>query len=105
MKVRYVGYVCLDCFIGNHLLREGKTKHSTARCTCLKGHCILLTLITFSLPLQHYLTMFGATVAIPLVLAKPMCYDNDPLTTSEIIGTIFFVSGICTILQTVLGAR
>jgi len=54
---------------------------------------------------QHYLTMFGSTLAIPFVLAKPMCYDQNPLATSEIIGTIFFVSGVCTLLQTIFGNR
>lgn len=54
---------------------------------------------------QHYLTMFGSTLAIPLLLAKPMCYYQNPLATSEIIGTIFFVSGICTLLQTTFGNR
>ncbi|CAH3157966.1 unnamed protein product [Porites evermanni] len=49
--------------------------------------------------------MFGSTLAIPLVLAKPMCYDQNPLATSEIISTIFFVSGLCTLLQTIFGNR
>ena len=49
--------------------------------------------------------MFGATLVIPLVLAKPMCYDQNPLATGEIISTIFFVSGICTLLQTIFGNR
>ncbi|EDO43651.1 predicted protein [Nematostella vectensis] len=60
--------------------------------------CILLGL-------QHYLTMFGSTVAVPLILAAPMCYDNSPLAKSEIISTIFFVSGLCTLIQTILGNR
>lgn len=54
---------------------------------------------------QHYLTMFGSTLAIPLILAKAMCYDQNPLATSEIISTIFFVSGLCTLLQTIFGNR
>ena len=49
--------------------------------------------------------MFGSTLAIPLVLAKPMCYDQNPLATSEIISTIFFVSGLCTLFQTIFGNR
>lgn len=61
--------------------------------------------LSIVLGFQHYLTMFGSTLAIPLVLAKPMCYDQNPLATSEIIGTIFFVSGICTLLQTIFGNR
>ncbi|KAL9967255.1 hypothetical protein ACROYT_G025440 [Oculina patagonica] len=61
--------------------------------------------LSILLGFQHYLTMFGSTLAIPLVLAKPMCYDQNPLATSEIISTIFFVSGICTLLQTTFGNR
>ncbi|KAJ7381270.1 hypothetical protein OS493_001388 [Desmophyllum pertusum] len=61
--------------------------------------------LSIVLGFQHYLTMFGSTLAIPLFLAKPMCYDQNPLVTSEIIGTIFFVSGICTLLQTTFGNR
>lgn len=61
--------------------------------------------LSIVLGFQHYLTMFGSTLAIPLVLAKPMCYDQNPLATSEIIGTIFFISGICTLLQTTFGNR
>lgn len=61
--------------------------------------------LSIVLGFQHYLTMFGSTLAIPLVLAKPMCYDQNPLATSEIISTIFFVSGLCTLLQTIFGNR
>ncbi|XP_076802860.1 solute carrier family 23 member 1-like [Clavelina lepadiformis] len=54
---------------------------------------------------QHYLTMFGSTVAIPLILAGPLGIENDNLAKGQIISTIFFASGICTLLQTTLGNR
>ncbi|XP_064648212.1 solute carrier family 23 member 1-like isoform X3 [Lineus longissimus] len=54
---------------------------------------------------QHYLTMFGATVAIPLILANWLCMGDDNLARSELISTIFFVSGIATLLQSTFGSR
>ncbi|XP_074658861.1 solute carrier family 23 member 1-like [Tubulanus polymorphus] len=54
---------------------------------------------------QHYLTMFGATIAIPMLLAKPLCMANDHLAIAEVIGTIFFVSGLVTLLQSTIGSR
>ncbi|XP_070225154.1 solute carrier family 23 member 2 isoform X3 [Bos mutus] len=44
-------------------------------------------------------------VAVPLILAKDLCLQHDPLTQSYLISTIFFVSGICTLLQVFLGIR
>ncbi|MCA9550438.1 MAG: solute carrier family 23 protein [Myxococcales bacterium] len=54
---------------------------------------------------QHYLTMFGSTVAIPLLLAEPLGIADDRLKLAQLIGTMFFVSGITTWLQTTLGNR
>ncbi|XP_053318289.1 solute carrier family 23 member 1-like isoform X2 [Spea bombifrons] len=60
--------------------------------------CILLGI-------QHYLTALGGLVAIPLILSKDLCLTHDPLTQSHLISTIFFVSGICTLLQVLFGVR
>lgn len=54
---------------------------------------------------QHYLTMFGSTVAIPLLLAEPLGIAGDSVTLAKLIATMFFVSGITTLLQTTLGSR
>jgi len=54
---------------------------------------------------QHYLTMFGSTVAIPLILAGPLGMKDDPTAVAWLIGTMFFVSGIATLLQTTWGNR
>jgi nucleobase transporter 1/2 len=54
---------------------------------------------------QHYLTMFGSTVAIPLLLAEPLGMSGDPVAIGRLIGTMFFVSGITTLLQTTWGNR
>ncbi len=56
------------------------------------------------LGLQHYLTMFDSTVAIPLLLA-PAFGITDPVQKGWLIATMFFVSGITTLLQTTFGNR
>uniref|UniRef100_A0A8C3RU50 Solute carrier family 23 member 1 n=1 Tax=Chelydra serpentina TaxID=8475 RepID=A0A8C3RU50_CHESE len=53
----------------------------------------------------HYLTALGGLVAIPLILSKELCLQHDPLTQGHLISTIFFVSGICTVLQVLFGVR
>uniref|UniRef100_A0A3Q2HR99 Solute carrier family 23 member 1-like n=1 Tax=Equus caballus TaxID=9796 RepID=A0A3Q2HR99_HORSE len=60
--------------------------------------CILLGI-------QHFLTALGGLVAVPLILAKELCLQHDPLTQSYLISTIFFASGICTLLQVFFGVR
>lgn len=57
------------------------------------------------LGIQHYLTMFGSTVAIPLILAAPLGIDDQPGKLATLIATMFFVSGITTLLQTTWGNR
>ena len=55
---------------------------------------------------QHYLTMIGATVAIPLALAGAMgMFEAAPGEIGRLIGTFFVVSGIATLAQTVIGNR
>jgi uracil-xanthine permease len=55
------------------------------------------------LGIQHYLTMFGATVLIPLLLAGAM--KMPPGDTALLISTIFLCSGITTWLQSTIGNR
>ncbi len=59
---------------------------------------------TIILGFQHYLTMFGSTVAIPLLLAPAFGITN-PTEKGWLIATMFFVSGITTLLQTTWGNR
>lgn len=54
---------------------------------------------------QHYLTMFGSTVAIPLILSEPLGLGDNPVALGWLISTMFFVSGIATLLQTTWGNR
>ncbi|XP_027886181.1 solute carrier family 23 member 1 isoform X1 [Xiphophorus couchianus] len=60
--------------------------------------CILLGL-------QHYLTCFSGTVAVPFLLADAMCVGQDQNTVSQLIGTIFTTVGITTLIQTTFGVR
>ena len=55
------------------------------------------------LGIQHYLTMLGATVLIPLLLCPEMGANGSQ--TAEVISSIFFVSGINTLVQTSIGDR
>uniref|UniRef100_A0AAY4D6P5 Solute carrier family 23 member 2 n=1 Tax=Denticeps clupeoides TaxID=299321 RepID=A0AAY4D6P5_9TELE len=57
------------------------------------------------LGLQHYLTCFSGTIAVPFLLADAMCVGFDQWATSQLISTIFFCVGITTLLQTTLGCR
>uniref|UniRef100_A0A8C9U6M8 Solute carrier family 23 member 2 n=1 Tax=Scleropages formosus TaxID=113540 RepID=A0A8C9U6M8_SCLFO len=57
------------------------------------------------LGLQHYLTCFSGTIAVPFLLTEAMCVGYDQWATSQLIGTIFFCVGITTLLQTTLGCR
>ncbi|MDG5820298.1 solute carrier family 23 protein [Natronococcus sp. A-GB7] len=55
------------------------------------------------LGIQHYLTMVGANIAVPLILADAMGMPGD--VTAQFIGTFFVVSGIATLAQTTFGNR
>ncbi len=59
---------------------------------------------TAVLGLQHYLTMFGSTLAIPLIISEPLGL-TDPVEKGWLIATMFFVSGITTLLQVTWGNR
>ena len=55
------------------------------------------------LGLQHYLTMVGANIAVPLILAGAM--GMPPGVTARFVGTFFVVSGVATLAQTTIGNR
>uniref|UniRef100_A0A3Q3KBR3 Uncharacterized protein n=1 Tax=Monopterus albus TaxID=43700 RepID=A0A3Q3KBR3_MONAL len=57
------------------------------------------------LGIQHCFTAFGGIIAIPLILSQGLCLQHDGLTQSHLISTVFFVSGICTLLQVTFGVR
>ncbi|WP_049928334.1 uracil-xanthine permease family protein [Halopiger goleimassiliensis] len=58
---------------------------------------------SFVLGIQHYLTMVGANIAVPLILADAMGMPGD--VAARFIGTFFVVSGIATLAQTTFGNR
>lgn len=55
--------------------------------------------------LQHYLTMIGAIVSIPFILTPALCMAEDDPARSYIISTMIFVTGLVTLLQTMIGCR
>ena len=56
---------------------------------------------TVVLALQHVLTMFGATVSVPLLLGPQM--GMDPAQTALLISSVMLCSGGATLLQTTFG--
>ena len=52
---------------------------------------------------QHWLTMVGSTIAIPLVLAQFLGFDGGQ--TAQLVGTFFVVSGVATLAQTTIGNK
>ncbi|XP_055506075.1 xan_ur_permease domain-containing protein [Leucoraja erinacea] len=91
------------------LEKGGKSSHPSAVGEANK----MLYLITDNPPwylcillgTQHYLTALGSIVAIPLLLSREICLQHDYITQSQLISTIFFVSGLCTLLQVLFGVR
>lgn len=59
---------------------------------------------TLALGFQHYLTMFGSTVAIPLFLG-PGFGITKGTDMAALMATMFFVSGITTLIQVTFGNR
>ncbi|KAL7635311.1 UNVERIFIED_CONTAM: hypothetical protein RMT77_014378 [Armadillidium vulgare] len=60
--------------------------------------CILLGI-------QHFFIMVGSTLPIPYFLTPLLCLQDDDPSRGQIISSIFFVSGIVTMLQTTFGCR
>ncbi|XP_031563064.1 solute carrier family 23 member 2-like [Actinia tenebrosa] len=61
--------------------------------------------LAFLLGFQHYLTMLGGTLSIPVILSGPMCFGDKPLVMAEVLSTVLFCSGVVTVLQTTFGVR
>jgi len=49
--------------------------------------------------------MFIATLTVPILLAPALCMNEDDVGKSELTGTLFFTSGVITLLQTTFGVR
>lgn len=57
------------------------------------------------LGLQHVLTMFGATIAVPLILGGEGGLGFDNAQMGILVSSVFIASGIATILQLTIGSR
>jgi uracil-xanthine permease len=55
------------------------------------------------LGLQHVLTMFGATILVPLILGPAMGMDRVDIAV--LISSVFICSGVATFLQVTIGSR
>lgn len=62
-------------------------------------------LMCLLLGLQHYLSMFFATLTVPFLLSKAICMGTDLVGEAEMIGTLFVASGLITLIQTSIGVR
>eukprot|EP00093_Oithona_nana_P004998 04998.XXX_115818_113896_1 [CDS] Oithona nana genome sequencing. len=49
--------------------------------------------------------MFGATVAIPFIITPALCMEKDDPSRGYVISTLFFVSGLVTLIQATVGVR
>jgi len=58
---------------------------------------------TLVLAIQHVLTMFGATVAVPLLLGPQM--RMNPAQIATLISSVMLCSGVATLLQSTFGTR
>ncbi|HIE95487.1 MAG TPA: xanthine permease [Fuerstia sp.] len=61
------------------------------------------TLKAIALAFQHVLTMFGSTVAVPLMLGPPMGMDTPAIAL--LISSVMLCSGIATLIQSTYGSR
>ncbi|XP_016461813.1 nucleobase-ascorbate transporter 12 [Nicotiana tabacum] len=52
---------------------------------------------------QHYLSMLGSLILIPLVIVPAMGGDHED--TSNVVSTVLFMSGVTTLLHTSFGSR
>jgi len=59
--------------------------------------------LSILLGIQHYLTMLGATFLIPTLICPAM--GANVQQTGQVVSTIFFVSGLNTLIQTSIGDR
>ncbi len=58
---------------------------------------------TLALGAQHVLTMFGATVSVPLLFGPVM--GMSPVETARLISAVMLCSGLATLVQTTIGSR
>ncbi|TSS60368.1 Solute carrier family 23 member 2 [Bagarius yarrelli] len=96
----------------NSIPAENKTAPVEENLNQRSGHNLVYSIndrppwyLCLLLGFQHYILAFGGILAIPLILAEPLCIKDNNTAKSQLVSTIFFVSGICTMLQTTVGTR
>uniref|UniRef100_V5H1N1 Putative purine permease pediculus us corporis purine permease n=1 Tax=Ixodes ricinus TaxID=34613 RepID=V5H1N1_IXORI len=57
------------------------------------------------LGLQHYLIVTSGALSYPFALAPALCMREEDPARGYLISTIFFISGIGTLIQTTFGIR
>ncbi|XP_029773837.1 solute carrier family 23 member 1-like [Suricata suricatta] len=99
------GYVLNSLNNGQDRKKGGRSRTATSNNLVYSILDVPPWYLCILLGIQHFLTALGGLVAVPLILAKDLCLQHDPLTQSYLISTIFFVSGLCTLLQVFFGVR
>ncbi|XP_003738546.1 solute carrier family 23 member 2 [Galendromus occidentalis] len=61
--------------------------------------------LCLALGFQHYLTMMGGVISYPFIVAPKLCIPESHPARGILVSTIFFVSGIGTLLQATFGVR
>ncbi|TKY69959.1 Nucleobase-ascorbate transporter 11 [Spatholobus suberectus] len=85
-------------------VNEGEEDKGMIRSICFrKGRSLLMEVSLIYYGLQHYLSLAGSLVLIPLVMVPVIGGTNKDAAT--IISTILFLSGITTILHSYFGTR
>ncbi|KAK3753040.1 hypothetical protein QZH41_008770 [Actinostola sp. cb2023] len=92
-------------FIPHYPKKEDKSTDEEAAEMVMNEMMMMMMMAVIVLLCQHYLTMLGANLAVPLALSEKMCFANNYLAISEVMSTVFFTSGLATILQTTFGLR
>ena len=54
---------------------------------------------------QQFLTMVGGSLTIPFILFPKLCIEENDPARGYIISTVFFISGLITLMQTTFGVR
>lgn len=61
--------------------------------------------LSLLLGFQHYLTMAGMTISIPILVASFLCLEEDDPARGALVCTVLVHSGIVTLVQTTFGIR
>ncbi|KAK7891056.1 hypothetical protein WMY93_023019 [Mugilogobius chulae] len=85
--------------------QDSLTSHSVWAAVGVELDWIYLYIFTTAQTPAHYILAFGGIIAVPLILAEPLCIKDNNVAKSQLISTIFFVSGLATLLQTAVGTR